>query len=289
MDRHRHIHQLECAGYKMNLWRSIGIAHLSFRTFVVGVQDALERLSGDVQRSSAADMVDKLLAVKDEQFTYASVLRLVTNFDKMSARDTLSYALTAYMLAVYLDEYTTLRDKFAHLMESSMDWHVLSRVLIMKHIGQLVVLMAQITFQISLSFLQHSEMIDPIFGSFRSFDVLHAGVEWTCDNRLRATPADTDQRRLQTRMRQNSRPAPVLGGVVRPHVHRHLSAHQHSEPFVRPEHTEHVQRPIPVCLCDARHYGRRRDLQLLWAPLQNNVAQRATVGAAATVLLRLQV
>lgn len=124
----------------MNLWRSIGIAHLSFRTFVVGVQDALERLAGDVQRSSAADMVNKLMAVNDKQFTYASVLGLVTNFDKMSARDTLSYALTAFMLAVYLDEYTTLGDQFMHLMESSMDWDVLSRALIMKHIGQLVVL-----------------------------------------------------------------------------------------------------------------------------------------------------
>lgn len=138
MDQHRSIHELECAGYKMNLWHTIGIAHLSFRTFIVGIQDSLKRLSANVERLNTSDMVKKLMALQDEQFTYANVLKLITNFDKMIVRDTLSYALTAYMLAVYLDEYTTLPHKFEHLMESSKDWNMLSRVLIMKHIGQLV-------------------------------------------------------------------------------------------------------------------------------------------------------
>lgn len=139
MEEHRSIHELECAGYKMNLWRTIGIAHLSFRTFIVGIEESLKTvLLNNAQKLNAFDMMNKLRATTDKQFAYGDVLRLITNFDKMTKRDTLSYALTACMLAVYLDEYTMFKHKFEHLMKSSVDWELLTRLLIMKHIGQLV-------------------------------------------------------------------------------------------------------------------------------------------------------
>lgn len=136
-EQHEYIHEHECAGYKMNLWRTIGIAHLAFRAFIVGIQDSFNILK-NVAPMDAIEIVNALAVVKDESFTYASVLNLMTNFNEMNVRDCLSYALTAYMLKIYLDEYTTLRGKFIDLVKSPADWDILSRVLIMKHIGQLV-------------------------------------------------------------------------------------------------------------------------------------------------------
>lgn len=118
----------------------IGIAHLAFRNFVVGFPDAVERLVGGSKLTSQ-QLWSTLMSIDHKQFAYGDVLRLVTNFDKMEVNDFLRYALTAQMLAIYLDEYTdffnNLSAKCLEIMDAG-DWKKFVAALLMRHMGQLV-------------------------------------------------------------------------------------------------------------------------------------------------------
>lgn len=137
MEQHSVIHEHECVGYHMDLWHTIGIAHLGIRTFIVGMLESLNMLRKN-PKMTAIDIVDTLKAIKNESFIYAKVLNLVTNFEAMNANDCMSYAITAYMLSIYLDKFTSLKKEFMDIVSSPSEWDALSRILIFKHIGQLV-------------------------------------------------------------------------------------------------------------------------------------------------------
>lgn len=119
----------------------LGIAHLSFRNFVVGFADAIERL--DETESTAEQVLEKLMTIIAPDFVYGDVLRLVTNFDKMDTSDCLRYALTAQLLAVYLDEctdfFTNLPQKCIKIMPKIDDWKKFTAAILMRHMGQLVI------------------------------------------------------------------------------------------------------------------------------------------------------
>lgn len=118
----------------------IGIAHLSFRNFNVGFADAIERLAET--EATVEDVLEKLTALVAPDFVYGDVLRLVTNFDKMETSDCLRYALTAQLLAVYLDEctdfFTNLPAKCTQIMPNLEDWKKFAAAVLMRHMGQLV-------------------------------------------------------------------------------------------------------------------------------------------------------
>ncbi|XP_031622222.1 SET and MYND domain-containing protein 4-like [Contarinia nasturtii] len=139
VERHKAIHKYECVGYQKNLWMKIGIAHLSFRNFLVGFADAIERL--DEIESTPMQVFEKLSSINEPDFVYGDVLRLVTNFDKMDINDCLRYALTAELLAAYLDEctdfYTNLPAKCSKILATT-EWKKITAALLMRHMGQLV-------------------------------------------------------------------------------------------------------------------------------------------------------
>lgn len=91
---HQPIHKFECVGYQKNLWRQIGIAHLALRNFLVGFNEAFEKIS-HLKNVRPHDLNERLIryAEDDRDFRYGEVLRLVTNFDKMDMKDVISYAL----------------------------------------------------------------------------------------------------------------------------------------------------------------------------------------------------
>lgn len=43
-EEHQKVHKYECAGYKINLWFEIGIAHLAFRCLLVGFPSLIRKL-----------------------------------------------------------------------------------------------------------------------------------------------------------------------------------------------------------------------------------------------------
>lgn len=141
LEQHKNIHKFECAGYQKNLWVKIGIAHLAFRNFIVGFFDAIELLD-DVQVSSPEQILLTLVGMNKPNFVYGDVLKLVPNFDKMVANDTLRYALTAQLLAIYLEEstdfFTNLPAKCKLIMPNIAKWKKLTAAILMRHMGQLV-------------------------------------------------------------------------------------------------------------------------------------------------------
>lgn len=141
-EQHKTIHKFECAGYQKNLWVKIGIAHLAFRNFIVGFFDSVKLLDGS-KVHTPDDILMTLTGLNKPDFAYGDVLRLITNFDKMNTNDLLRYALTAQMLAIYLDEctgfYTNLPAKCFRIMPNLDDWKKLTAAVLMRHMGQLVI------------------------------------------------------------------------------------------------------------------------------------------------------
>lgn len=93
LDDHKYIHQLECAGYQMNLWMNVGIAHLAFRTFITGFDESKRKFAIMRPNLTASQVLVDLIG-HDTNFVYRDVLNLVTNFDKMNARDLFIYIFT---------------------------------------------------------------------------------------------------------------------------------------------------------------------------------------------------
>ncbi|XP_055707359.1 SET and MYND domain-containing protein 4-like [Phlebotomus papatasi] len=141
---HEAIHSVECFGYKRNLWYYIGIAHLSVRTFLSGFPELVERLENDTTITTLPELWRKTLDLcNDESFRYGRVLRLVSNFEKMSeSTDFIRYSLTATMLTVYLRENTKFFDQLPpvceKILENRYNWEIFVGSLIMLHMGQLV-------------------------------------------------------------------------------------------------------------------------------------------------------
>lgn len=140
---HNYCHKIECPGYKINLWYSIGIAHLAMRTFLTGFKEMIEKLRKRQELKTPEEIFIELayLSAEDRDFRYGQVFRLATNFDKMNRDDLKKYWMTAVMMTIYLrdfaDFFRTL-PKFAYKMMPMNDWEYLVGALIMRHMGQLV-------------------------------------------------------------------------------------------------------------------------------------------------------
>nr|XP_029729143.1 SET and MYND domain-containing protein 4-like [Aedes albopictus] len=139
---HSDLHRYECPGYEKHLWYMIGIAHLGMRSFLDGFGSSTEKL--DVLQECTAEKMFQYVSDKSEsehkEYPYGKVFRLVTNLDKMSLSDMIQYSLTAYMLSIYLSEFTqffnNLGDKTSVMPKE--EWFLYSSAVILRHIGQLV-------------------------------------------------------------------------------------------------------------------------------------------------------
>lgn len=143
---HVRIHEFECAGYKMNLWYYIGIAHLSLRTFITGFPELVDRFK-DERNLTVQQLWKRIMELAttdvDSNFKYGRVLSLVHNFKKMKdSKDFIRYSLTATMLMVYLKFETNFFERLPSACEKIMPifwhWEQLAGSLIMLHMGQLV-------------------------------------------------------------------------------------------------------------------------------------------------------
>ncbi|XP_058818584.1 SET and MYND domain-containing protein 4 isoform X2 [Topomyia yanbarensis] len=140
--KHIPVHQYECPGYEKHLWYLIGIAHLGIRSFLDGFQSSMQKLSTSDECTPEvlfSDVLDTAEA-QHESYHYGKVLRLVTNFDKLALSDMVQYSLTAYMLSLYLSEFTdffkTLGEKSSIMSKDN--WIIYVGSVIFRHIGQLV-------------------------------------------------------------------------------------------------------------------------------------------------------
>lgn len=138
---HKYIHQIECDGYQMNLWINVGIAHLAFRTFIIGFYQSQRKFAKMMQNLQPSQVVANLIS-HGTNFVYRDILKLVTNFDKMNARDLFMYCSTARMLVLYLEKYTTFFSEMPasclKIMPQIEDWKRYAMALLLKHLGHMV-------------------------------------------------------------------------------------------------------------------------------------------------------
>lgn len=146
-DNHKYIHQLECAGYQMNLWMNVGIAHLAFRTFITGFDQSQQKFAKMKPNLTGSQVLFNLISY-DTNFVYRDVLKLITNFDKLNPKDLFTYCLTARMLVLYLDKYTTFFSEmsvtYLKIMPEKEDWKVYAMAMLFKHLGHMVMYTHQI-------------------------------------------------------------------------------------------------------------------------------------------------
>ncbi|EAT40978.1 AAEL007348-PA [Aedes aegypti] len=139
---HSELHRYECPGYEKHLWYLIGIAHLGMRSFLDGFASSTHNLE-ELKECNAEKMfqyVSDKAEMQYKAYPYGKVFRLVANLDKMLLSDMVQYALTAYMLTIYLSDFTQffneLGDRPAVMPKE--DWFLYSSAVILRHIGQLV-------------------------------------------------------------------------------------------------------------------------------------------------------
>lgn len=93
LTEHKEIHRFECNGYKKHLWYEIGIAHLALRTMLCGIDELMQKIHHLRDTNPLSAWNEVFLSVDETNFTYGSVLQLVTNFEKTDTDDFLGYVL----------------------------------------------------------------------------------------------------------------------------------------------------------------------------------------------------
>ncbi|XP_062547054.1 SET and MYND domain-containing protein 4 [Armigeres subalbatus] len=139
---HCNLHRYECPGYEKHLWFMIGIAHLGMRSFLDGFISSTEEFV-DLKECNAEKMFQNVADKAEAQhknYPYGKVFRLITNLDKMVPSDMVQYSLTAYMLTIYLSDFTEFFDELGdrNMVMPKEDWFLYSSGVILRHIGQLV-------------------------------------------------------------------------------------------------------------------------------------------------------
>ncbi|CAK1588395.1 unnamed protein product [Parnassius mnemosyne] len=141
-------HRWECAGAQCELFPTIGIAHLALRVLLLSASEGFPAVPGPTpEPTTAAELfrgyaqVDNIQIYKQESPPFYRMFNLVTNFDKMNNNDYIQYALTATMLTIYLEHFTTffeyLPSKVPYRLSSS-QLQLFAAAVILRSLGQLV-------------------------------------------------------------------------------------------------------------------------------------------------------
>ncbi|XP_065085635.1 SET and MYND domain-containing protein 4 [Ochlerotatus camptorhynchus] len=141
-EEHSQVHRYECPGYGKHLWYLIGIAHLGLRSFLDGFESSIENLD-DLKECTAERLFEHVadkVESQHKEYPYGRVFRLVSNLDKMAVTDMIQYTLTAYMLSIYLSDFTQFFSDLGNRTDvmSKEDWSLYISGVILRHIGQLV-------------------------------------------------------------------------------------------------------------------------------------------------------
>ncbi|KAG7313119.1 hypothetical protein JYU34_000205 [Plutella xylostella] len=142
-------HRFECIGAQSRLFPTIGIAHLALRVLLVSASHGFPALPQDAKtkQTTAQDLFkfysdcDNVQIYKKDTPAFYRMFNLVTNFDKMNNADYIQYGLTATMLALYLESFTTFFPYLASQLPSTMSSEqvkLFASAFILRSLGQLV-------------------------------------------------------------------------------------------------------------------------------------------------------
>ncbi|XP_023940800.1 SET and MYND domain-containing protein 4 [Bicyclus anynana] len=141
-------HRWECVAAQCALFPTIGIAHLALRVLLISAHNGFPEPPRLLPKpSSAAELfrsyaqVDNIQIYKQDSPSFYRMFNLVTNFDKMNRTDYVQYALTATMLTLYLENYTSFFEYLPSKVPLSADtdeMRLFGAALLLRALGQLV-------------------------------------------------------------------------------------------------------------------------------------------------------
>ncbi|XP_017466204.1 PREDICTED: uncharacterized protein LOC108359067 isoform X1 [Rhagoletis zephyria] len=146
--QHSSIHVLECFAHQIELFEEFGEAfakprllQLAFRMLITGLPQVMPHCR---KRPTVNKMWNAFNGILTERtdIPYSALLRLETHLDKIDAETTVSLAIAAHILAIYLAECTDFFEHLDLMMPAPMklarsEWILLSAALLLRHIGQL--------------------------------------------------------------------------------------------------------------------------------------------------------
>lgn len=194
LEKHEKIHKYECAGYQKNLWYQIGIAHLSIRTMLTGIEQLIRKIQGfdrqtfknkpekifqHLEEICSQDYQDYFKEYQeiDEFREYGQVFGLSTNFftkNHMLFGKNFYYAITSLLITMYLRNCTSFfQDFIDEEIMSESEWTLFISSILMRHIFQLVINGHAIV-DFRQSIFQMNSMNLMIFNNFVVCGGLHA-------------------------------------------------------------------------------------------------------------------
>ncbi|CAD6999898.1 unnamed protein product [Ceratitis capitata] len=146
--QHSSIHVLECFAHQIELFEEFGDAfakprllQLAFRMLITGLPQVMPHCR---KRPTVNKMWNAFNGILTERtdIPYSALLRLETHLDKIDTETTVSLAIAAHILAIYLAECTDFFEHLDLMMPATTklarsEWILLSAALLLRHIGQL--------------------------------------------------------------------------------------------------------------------------------------------------------
>ncbi|XP_049885417.1 SET and MYND domain-containing protein 4-like [Pectinophora gossypiella] len=141
-------HRWECAGAQAAVFPTIGIAHLALRVLLITASHGFPPVpTGGRAPTSAAELfagyatVDNVHIYRADAPPFYRMFNLVTNFDKMNNTDYIQYALTATLLTLYLESFTSFFEYLSSRLPCPLPGgqvRLFAAALMLRSLGQLV-------------------------------------------------------------------------------------------------------------------------------------------------------
>ncbi|XP_034476794.1 SET and MYND domain-containing protein 4 isoform X2 [Drosophila innubila] len=141
---HATIHSYECAAYRCDLLKMLGVSHLALRLLLTYLPQLLSQLHGC---KNATEIWQSLMSLTGHDYHETAPqsvqsLNMISHLDKASPEELVYHTLCANLLQVYLHKCTNFYDVLktgSNKNISSEDWHLVIAALILRFAGQLLV------------------------------------------------------------------------------------------------------------------------------------------------------
>ncbi|KAH8318331.1 hypothetical protein KR074_009119 [Drosophila pseudoananassae] len=139
---HANIHRYECAGYRMDLFKLLGVSHLALRMVVVYMPLILPSLRECKSSKEIWESLMKLVNEPDVEKNvpeYKRSLRMISHLDQAERPEFVYHMLCANLLQTYLRKHTEFFEQFGSTAAGLEDWETIIAALILRSAGQLLV------------------------------------------------------------------------------------------------------------------------------------------------------
>ncbi|KAH8254136.1 hypothetical protein KR032_008647 [Drosophila birchii] len=141
-EEHSDIHKYECAAYRRDLLKLLGVSHLALRLVLAYMPLMLPNLAGCSSSQEIWSNIMKLSTKpwdsKETAPEYVQSLRMTSHLKKASQPELVYHLLCANLLQTYLKEHTDFFNQFSSSSAPIEDWQLVISALILRSAGQLL-------------------------------------------------------------------------------------------------------------------------------------------------------